>query len=643
MKFIKKGSLIMKPNKILRCLLIGTLTLNAVFSNAIADVKFKGDKRSQGSFVGSGAVNALQIGNLIDLPPDTFKRGGENFFWYAPSYYQQNPPVPTIKRFDGDFISRQFKNSTFETVNDSPTDVAWQAKNKLQSRTKPRLIITGDGILQPLGVAGRGSYIFSETKIPPTLRGKIDPTPIRANQIINYMHGKTPPGNFTVRTSKLGQVINSNMMYYDHGRSRQVVYFGADDGMLHAINANTGEEEFAYMPSAVLPNLNMLVTEPGYDTSKRPLHTVDGKIAIYTAKDNSGTKRTILVGTLGKGLKGLYALDITGGSASPSVLWEHFSGTKIGHIEGMVEITRAKVRGGARHMVFIGNGLGSISNSSTLLGIDLFNGDVELSFDVPAGGEESPFRGLYAPSLTDHDLRGTVDIAYAADSSGKIVRFKLEEPVGKSNRIQVIYKTKNPNQQVFVSSKPAVMRHPKGGSVISFVTSRQNNGSVPEVVGLWSKGLEDAVEEPVYKDFTTIGAYFKSDGDGGRALEGNPNTIRVNWNNQNIWRIFLEPGEEIRHQDAFQFNGRLYFSSRKSNGAYHLNRIGIMDPTWSACGNIIYAAEGNGTFKQCDVDQHFVSELYEQRLLVQPNIVLLNHTAFRPRKVEEVWREDFRR
>lgn len=639
----------MKPYKILRYLLIGTLTFNIMFSSAIADVKFKGDKRSQGSFVGSGAVNALQIGNLIDLPPDTFKKGGESFFWYAPSYYQQNPAVPTSKRFDGDFISRKFKNSTFETINDSPTDVLWQAKNKLQNRTKPRLIITGDGILKPFGVAANRSYIFTAAANPGRItqlhRNEISLSAPRVNAIISYMHGNTPnpPGGFTARTSKLGQVINSNMLYYKHSDGRQIVYFGADDGMLHAINANTGEEEFAYMPSAVLPHLNMLVTEPGYDISKRPVHTVDGKIAIYTAKDSSGKPRTILVGTLGKGLKGLYALDITGRGAAPYVLWEYFSDPRIGHIEGMVEITRAKVKDGAKHMVFIGNGLGSSSNSSTLLGIDLFNGDLELSFDVPAGGEESPARGLYAPTLTDHDLRGTVDIAYAADSSGKVVRFKLEEPAGKSNRVQVIYKTKNPNQQVLVSSKPAVMRHPKGGSVISLVTSRQANGSVPEVVGFWSKGLEDAVEEPVNQDFTTVGAYFKSDGDAGRALEGNPNKIRVNWNNQNVWRIFLEPGEEIRHQDAFQFNGRLYFSSRKSNGAYHLNRIGIMDPTWSACGDIIYAAEGNGTFKQCNVDQHFVSELYEQRLLVQPNIILLNHTAFRPRKVEEVWREDFRR
>lgn len=633
----------MTPYKILRYLLIGTLTLNVMFSSAIADVKFKGDKRSQGSFVGSGAVNALQIGNLIDVPVKTFGKGDPSFFWYAPSYYQQNPPVPTNKRFDGDFISRKFKNSTFETINDSPTDVLWQAKSELQNRPNARLIITGDGILQASGGSGKGSHIFTESKISKPLRDKIHPTQSRANAIISYMHGKTPTGAFTVRNSKLGQVINSNMIYYDHGVDRQMVYFGADDGMLHAINANNGFEEFAYMPSAVLPHLNMLATETGYDISKRPLHTVDGKIAIYTTKDRFGRKRTILVGTLGKGLKGVYALDITDRGNNTRVLWEHFSGPKIGYMEGMVEITRAKVKGGAKEMVFIGNGVGSSSNSSTLLGLDLFNGNVELSFDVPTGSEEAPVRGLYAPTLTDHDLRGTVDIAYAADSSGKVVRFKLEEPAGKSNRVQVIYKKRNPNQQVFVSSKPAVMRHPKGGSVISLVTSSQANGPVPEVVGVWSKGLDDAVEDPSYKDFSTVGAYFKSDGDGGRALEGNPNKIRVNWNNQNAWRIFLEAGEEIRHQDAFQFNGRLYFSSRKSNGAYHLNRIGIMDPTWSACGNIIYAAEGNGTFKQCDVDQHFVSELYEQRLLVQPNIVLLNHTAFRPRKVEEVWREDFRR
>jgi hypothetical protein len=343
---------------------------------------------------------------------------------------------------------------------------------------------------------------------------------------------------------------------------------------------------------------------------------------------------------LGKGLKGLYALDITGGGAKTKVLWEHFSGDTIGYIEGGVEIAESRGEGNSasKPMVFIGNGLGSNRNLATLLGIDAISGEIQLSMNAPVDSTEAPSRGLYAPALTDIDLRGAVDFAYAADSSGKIIRFKLERPFST----QTIYSKKNPNQHVLVSSKPAIMRHPKGGDVVSVVTSRQDNTSTPEVVGIWSQGRDDTPDKLVIKNFDTRNANYKSDGNRGRALKGDPKEIKVNWNHHSGWRVNLEEGEAIRHQDAFQFNGRLYFPSILKNGDYHLNRIGIMDPTWSACGKIIYPAEGNGTDKQCG-DQQFISEFYAHRLLVQPNIILLDHTAFRPRKVDEVWREDFRR
>ncbi|MBV9892382.1 MAG: pilus assembly protein PilY, partial [Rhizobacter sp.] len=80
-------------------------------------------------------------------------------------------------------------------------------------------------------------------------------------------------------TSPLGDIVNSspyfvaapNFGYYDDFESARyssfantyrgrtpVIYFGANDGMLHAINANTGVELFAYVPSAVYSNLSTL-------------------------------------------------------------------------------------------------------------------------------------------------------------------------------------------------------------------------------------------------------------------------------------------------------------------------------------------------------------------------------------------------
>src|SRR5690606_31235114 len=45
--------------------------------------------------------------------------------------------------------------------------------------------------------------------------------------------------------------------------SMPVIYTGANDGMLHAFNAETGVELFSYIPSAVYPKLSAL-TAPNY-------------------------------------------------------------------------------------------------------------------------------------------------------------------------------------------------------------------------------------------------------------------------------------------------------------------------------------------------------------------------------------------
>ncbi len=47
----------------------------------------------------------------------------------------------------------------------------------------------------------------------------------------------------------------------------ETVYVGANDGMLHAFNAQTGDERWAFVPSAVMPNMWKLA-----DNNYRNLH-----------------------------------------------------------------------------------------------------------------------------------------------------------------------------------------------------------------------------------------------------------------------------------------------------------------------------------------------------------------------------------
>ena len=122
------------------------------------------------------------------------------------------------------------------------------------------------------------------------------------------------------------------------------MYVGANDGQLHAFDAATGQENWAYIPSAVLPNLYALADK---NYSSQHQYFVDGspvvgrhlpERAVVTC--SAGQWKTILVGGLNRGGKGYYALDVTD-PASPALLWE-FTDANLGYSFGNPVITKLK-------------------------------------------------------------------------------------------------------------------------------------------------------------------------------------------------------------------------------------------------------------------------------------------------------------
>ena len=94
------------------------------------------------------------------------------------------------------------------------------------------------------------------------------------------------------------------------------IYAGANDGMLHAFDASDGSERWAYVPPMVLPNLWRLADR---DYSGNHRYYVDGPIAVYDAYIN-GAWATVLIGAVGAGGRGYYALDVTN-PVAPALLW----------------------------------------------------------------------------------------------------------------------------------------------------------------------------------------------------------------------------------------------------------------------------------------------------------------------------------
>jgi type IV pilus assembly protein PilY1 len=212
------------------------------------------------------------------------------------------------------------------------------------------------------------------------------------------------------REKVLGDVISSSPYFV---ADTNTLYVGANDGMLHAFDAATGNELFAYLPNSVLPRVHKL-TQPAY------LHEyfVDGEIAVSTRADTPG--RNILVGALGRGGKALYALDVSAPASfgASKVLWE-FTDADMGLSLAKPFIT--KLNNGVM-AVIVGNGHNSTSERAVLFVINLETGALIRKIDTQSGSA-SANNGMSSPRGWDRDGNCTVDTVYAGDRQGNLWKF----------------------------------------------------------------------------------------------------------------------------------------------------------------------------------------------------------------------------
>ena len=106
-------------------------------------------------------------------------------------------------------------------------------------------------------------------------------TDTKGSQRLEFLRGKgvaaadaawLKTNAFRERASMLGAIVHSDPFFVDgtDNGTASVVYIGANDGMLHAFDATTGAELFAYIPTAVFKRLNAI---PDRNFSYQP--TVD--------------------------------------------------------------------------------------------------------------------------------------------------------------------------------------------------------------------------------------------------------------------------------------------------------------------------------------------------------------------------------
>lgn len=400
---------------------------------------------------------------------------------------------------------------------------------------------------------------------------------------------------------------------------KKLLWVGANDGMLHAFTPDKGEEVFAYVPGALanrlaeipLQRLNdasvTVTTKLGGSTfvtgnETKPDGTiwpyVDGSpftgevsIGAYSASSTSTAWRTYLFSSLGRGGRGVFALDVTDlnnlktgeSNASNIFKWQFtFDDDRdLGYIANdfpLNENTRqpmpiAKLNNG-KFAYLLGNGYRSadgkaslfilFANGPTGTGGTWVNGTDYIKITADVG----PGNGLSQVMWQDVDSNGTADVVYAGDLQGNLWKFDLSS--SSSTQWDVAYKSGTVNKPLFTAKSGASGTDPVrlpittipqyaygafDGSVIlfgtgnAFETADYPSNLTQRVFGIWDRPAFKSNGRTLPTNLTTLAGRTLV-----RQTDGNINLIgtaaNVDWATQDGWYATLPGGSEMMIADA---------------------------------------------------------------------------------------------
>lgn len=274
---------------------------------------------------------------------------------------------------------------------------------------------------------------------------------------LKFITGQDPTNTTTwrKRNGKLfGDFINTESVSLNGGND---FVAGANDGLLHYFRRNNKNhpfsELFAYAPSATLSKIQYVAKRDYGQTGNPHRYLVDGGIATQDLNMGSGGDKTVLAGTLGRGGKGIYALNLSKATAnSPNGIhtdvgifdWNNEDlmvfggGINMGYTFGKPVIAKVKQPGGNLWMVITGNGYDSSNDwpGNTKSGLLFFlmdpdssgpnKGQRKAAVPISASGMGSK-AGIGGIAVMDSDNDGVADFVYAGDRNGDLWRVDLKE------------------------------------------------------------------------------------------------------------------------------------------------------------------------------------------------------------------------
>lgn len=310
--------------------------------------------------------------------------------------------------------------------------------------------------------------------LPPDLESDED----YYEDLVNWVHGQDirdidGDSNTLESRGQMGDPLHSQpvlMTYASGGGISSTLFVATNDGYLHAIDSETGNERYAFMPRELLKNTHKLLSN---EPTLRRTYGLDGGITTWLDDQNhngiidSGEKAYLYVG-LRRGGSQYYALDVSD-IENPRFLWTiqgrtNTLDTDLATADGdFVELgdtwskpVRTRVRNGsdAVDVLIFGGGYDtnqdpaasvgdeevSESRSTDGVGRAVFIVDARTGKKLWQTSRSGDFTGMdYSiPSdvrVIDIDFDGLADQLYVGDMGGQIWRIDINNDAGLSDSL----------------------------------------------------------------------------------------------------------------------------------------------------------------------------------------------------------------
>lgn len=426
-----------------------------------------------------------------------------------------------VNYWSGDVVKTTTTSTTTGTTTTTSAAINWTASQQMPAWGSRQIMMANAAgtALQPFTYSALASVSYAGVQLQSTL----------TSSQVDFVKGDTSneTSTFRKRATLIGDIVNSGPLVVSAASylpsvadtldgtvgtyatfqttqttRRAQVYIGANDGMLHAFDAATGIEKFAFIPTAVISNLNALTAKTYNSDSSLHKYFVDNTPVSADVYFNSAW-HTVLIGTLGGGGREIFALDITDPD-NIKLLWEFTSQTDsdLGYTFSTPVIS--KLHNG-NWGVIVGNGYSGNNGNASLLILNAATGATISKLATSVSGNN----GLSSPVVLDANSDGIADYVYAGDLQGNLWRFDL---IGAGSLTATAttsnFKVAFGNTPLYsatasasasaavqsITAVPTFVQHPSGtGVIVIFGTGRyftsadKSTTDVQTMYGIWDK------------------------------------------------------------------------------------------------------------------------------------------------------------